>query len=224
MVFNGFSNETFEFFMAIRFNNNRMFFQSSHDWYLRAVREPCLALADALADTVEEIDPDLDRRPNKALSRINRDIRYTRDKSPYRDYLWLAFRRPGEERKTTLGVFVDIRDTSVSYGMGIYQENRELMNSLRAYMEKSPEEFIAAWLPIMDEFKLYLEPNRRIKVPEGIPEMLHPWYRAKNFYLEKDITDYDLLCSPELVDEIRQGYLRLKPLYEIIRRQQPEVC
>ena len=220
-VFNGFTNETFEFFMAIRFNNNRPFFQSNHDWYMRAVREPCLALADALSDVVEEIDPDLDRRPNKALSRINRDIRYTRDKSPYRDCLWLAFRRPGEERKTTVGVFVDIRDTVISYGMGAYLENRELMNSIRAYIEKSPQEFLNAYLPVKDDFTLYVMPNKRMKVPEGVPEALIPWYTAKNFYLEAEITDYDLICSPELADEIKKGYLRLKPLYEIIRALQP---
>ena len=44
-MFQGFSDETFEFFMAIRFNNNRDFFQANRDWYLRAVREPCLRLA-----------------------------------------------------------------------------------------------------------------------------------------------------------------------------------
>ena len=224
LVFNGFTDETFEFFMAIRFNNNRMFFQSNHDWYMRAVREPCLALADALADVVEKMDPDLDRRPNKALSRINRDIRYTRDKSPYRDFLWLAFRRSGEERKTTLGVYVDVRDTAVSYGMGVYMENRSLMNAVRAYIEKSPAVFLEAYLPVKDEFTLFVEPNRRIKAPEGMPEALIPWYTAKNFYLEKEITDYDLICSSELVKEIEEGYMRLKPLYEIIRTLQPEAC
>ena len=224
MAFNGFSKETFEFFMAIRFNNNRMFFQSNHDWYMKSVREPCLALGMALSDIIEEMDPDLDRRPNKALSRINRDIRYTRDKSPYRDCLWLAFRRPGEERKTTLGLYVDVRDTVISYGMGVYQENRELMKSLRAYIEKAPLEFLEAYLPVKDEFVFYAEPVKRIKLPEGIPEELIPWYAAKNFYLEKEITDFDLICSPNLVEEIKNGYLRLKPLYEIIRTLQPELC
>ena len=224
MAFTGFSKETFEFFMAIRFNNNRMFFQSNHDWYMNSVREPCLALGMALSDVVEKMDPDLDRRPNKALSRINRDIRYTRDKSPYRDFLWLAFRRPGEERKTTLGVFVDVRDTVVSYGMGVYMENKELMNSVRAYIEKAPLEFMEAYLSVAHEFTLYVEPNKRIKVPEGIPDVLVPWYTAKNFYLEKEITDFDLICSPDLVKEIEEGYLRLKPLYEIIRVLQPDLC
>ena len=41
-MFQGFSDETFEFFMAIQFNNNTEFFHGNHDWYTRAVRTPCL--------------------------------------------------------------------------------------------------------------------------------------------------------------------------------------
>ena len=48
-MFQGYSNETIEFFLAIRFNNNRPFFLENRDWYLRAVREPSIALAEALA-------------------------------------------------------------------------------------------------------------------------------------------------------------------------------
>ena len=44
--------------------------------------------------------------PNKCLARINRDIRFTRDKSPYRDHMWLLFRRSGEEREHSVMYWV----------------------------------------------------------------------------------------------------------------------
>lgn len=218
--FTGFTYETFEFFMAIQFNNNRPFFQNNRDWYLRAVREPCLALADAIADSVELIDPELERRPHRVLSHINRDIRFTRDKSPYRDHMWLAFRRAGDERKTTLGLYVDIRATEVSYGMGIYLENRELMAAIRSFIEKSPDEFLEAYLPVEKDFSLFAAPNKRIHAPDELPGELAPWYAAKNFYLETEITDHEVILSEKLADEINQGFMRLKPLYEIIRTLQ----
>ena len=59
-MFAGFTEETFSYFTAIRFCNNREFFQANHDWYVRAVREPLLDLADALGDTVRAIDPELE--------------------------------------------------------------------------------------------------------------------------------------------------------------------
>lgn len=221
-MFQGYTDETFEFFMAIRFNNNRDFFQGNRDWYLRAVREPSLALAEALAPAVEMLDEDLERRPNRVVSRINRDIRFSHDKSPYRDYIWLAFRRPGEERKTTLGVYFDISDTGASYGMGFYDENRPLMNALRRRLLTEPETFLNLWRPIRDEFPLYVKSMKRMAIPEALHPELAAWYPAKGFYLEKEISDFDLIKSPRLVDEIISGYQKLSPLYQYIRAIPPE--
>ena len=122
------------------------------------------------------------------------------------------------------GEVLPIREHGFDYRHSVYMENKELMNSVRAYIEKAPVEFMEAYLSIAHEFTLYVEPNKRIKVPEGIPDVLVPWYTAKNFYLEKEITDFDLICSPDLVKEIEEGYLRLKPLYESIRVLQPDLC
>ena len=220
-MFQGYSNETIEFFLAIRFNNNRPFFLENRDWYLRAVRQPSLALAEALAPVAEEIDPDLERRPHRVVSRINRDIRFARDKSPYRDYVWLAFRRPGEDRGRSLGMYFDIGDSGASYGMGFYRENRGLMDALRRRMELAPDEVLELCAPVLSEFTLYAEPNRRIKVPENVPEALRPWYAAKGFYFEKSVTDFDLIFSPALAEEVKAGFQRLKPLYRYLLNLQP---
>lgn len=61
-MFQGFTSETFEFYMAIRFNNNREFLQANQEWYQSAVRKPLVELCQALAPTVEAIDPQLDTR------------------------------------------------------------------------------------------------------------------------------------------------------------------
>ena len=221
-MFQGYSDETFEFFMAIRFNNNRPFFLENRDWYLRAVREPSLALAQELSDVVEDLDPDLERRPHRVVSRINRDIRFSKDKSPYRDYLWLAFRKAGEERATTLGVYFDIDDERANYGMGFYKENASIMSALRARMEVAPGELLALWRDLRDEFVFYPHPNKRLKVPEGIPEELHGWYTARSFYVEHPITDFDLIRSPALAEDVKRGYARLKPLYRYILNLRPK--
>ena len=221
-MFQGYTDETFEFFMAIRFNNNRPFFLENRDWYLRAVREPSLALAQELAPAVEKLDADLERRPHRVVSRINRDVRFSRDKSPYRDYVWLAFRRPGEARDTTLGVYFDLSDTGASYGMGFYRENRGVMDALRERMRTAPEELLALYRPLRAEFTLHANTAKRIRLPENLPPELTDWYAAKGFYLEKEITDFDLIRSPALAEEIRGGYARLAPLYRYILNLQPE--
>lgn len=221
-MFQGYTDETFEFFMAIRFNNNADFFHANRDWYLRAVREPSLALAEALAPEVERLDDSLERRPNRALARINRDVRFSRDKSPYRDSIWLAFRRPGEEKSTSLGVYFDLAASGGSYGMGVYRENRPLMNGMRRKMRADPDALDALLRGLDGEFRAYADVRRRLRVPEGLPAPVAALYPAKSFYFEKELTDFDLLRSPALADEIAAGYRRLEPLYRWFQQIEPE--
>ena len=215
-MFQGYSNETFEFFMAIRFNNNRPFFQDNRDWYLRAVREPSIALAQDLAELVEEIDPNLERRPHRAVSRINRDIRFSRDKSPYRDHIWLSFHHTDEEKGKLPGLYFELNDNGGYLGMGFYRGNKVLMDAIRTRILARPGEMLELYLPIADEFLLHADISSRISIPSEVPPELRALYAAKSFYFEREITDFDLIRSPELADEIKQSFKRLQPLYRTI--------
>ena len=220
-MFQGYSDETFEFFMAIRFNNNTDFFHSNRDWYLRSVREPSLALAEALAPTVEWMDDALERRPNRVVSRINRDIRFSHDKSPYRDYIWLSFREPTEDRGSTIGLYFDISVEGSSYGMGFYNANKPFMNALRRRLLIEPETVQEMLAPMGSEFTLHANSYRRMAVPEQVPEALRPLYPLKGFYFEKTLTDFSLLKSPALADEIIDGYRRMTPMFRYLRSLVP---
>ena len=220
-MFQGFTDETFDFFIAIGFNNNRDFFHANHDWYLRAVREPCLALAADLSAAVEEVDDTLERRPRRVVSRINRDLRYSHDKTPYRDYLWLAFGHPGETSAASPGIYFEIRRDAACYGMGFYGENRLLMNGLRRNLISEPRRFLEKWLPLREEFPLTTRSYKRMKIPEALQPDLKDWYCARDFYVEKELRDFRLLKSPALADEISEGFRRLAPLYRYFRDLTP---
>jgi len=221
-MFQGYTQEAFEFFMAIRFNNNRAFFQENRDWYLRAVREPTIALTAELADTALDIDPEFDCRGHKCVSRINRDIRFSRDKSPYRDHIWLAFRRSDEERGTTPSLYFELTDEAAGFGMGFYHQNKPLMDAIRRRMAADPEYMMELLAPISD-FYLFAVPNSRIKPPEDLPAGLRALYCCRSFYFEKAIRDFDLIRSPELADALKDGFRRLKPLYSFIRECADEI-
>lgn len=66
------------------------------------------------------------------------------------------------------GFYFDLRDEGAGYGMGFYQDNRGIMENLRARIREKPEAVAALFAPLSDFF-LYAEPNRRMKLPEGVP-------------------------------------------------------
>ena len=75
--FTGFSREAFTFWTKLEKNNNREWFQANKDVYERACRQPLQAL-------IEELKP---LHGGGKISRINRDMRFARDKSPYKAYI-----------------------------------------------------------------------------------------------------------------------------------------
>lgn len=215
-MFQGYTNETFEFFMAIRFNNNRPFFLDNRDWYQRAVREPSIELAQQLSELVEEINPDLERRPHRVVSRINRDIRFSRDKSPYRDRVWLSFHHTDGDKGKLPGLYFEMNDAGAYCGSGFYRGNKPLMDAIRRRILEKPDEFLALYRPVAQEFMLYADISSRITIPDAVPPELRALYSAKTFYFEKEILDFDLIRSPRLADEIRDSFKRLAPLHRYV--------
>ena len=211
-MFSGFTPETGEFLMAISFNNNRAFFHENHDWYLRAVRGPMLELAAELAETIELIDPELERRPEKTVSRINRDIRFSKDKSPYRDYMWIGFHRLSNKGGTP-GFYVDISAERMGYGMGFWEDNKPLMTAFRQRLLNKPGEFEAIAQKSLAGFGLDLNRYKRMSVPETLSGAAKAWYPARSFVAFGHIEDTKLICSPELTGFIRSEYKKLAPLY-----------
>jgi hypothetical protein len=127
--------------------------------------------------------------------------------------MWLAFRRSGEERKTTLGAYFDISSECASYGIGIYSEHRPFMNGLRHRLMTDEESFLQAYRLIKDEFELCGNRFKRMTLPEELSEEAKAWYPMRGFWLQKELTDFDLLCSVDLVEELKGGFLRLMPIY-----------
>ena len=220
-MFEGFTDRTMEFYMAIRFNNNRDFFEANRTWYEQSVRIPMLELISALVPVVQAIDDELDTRPQRCLARIHRDTRFARNKAPYRDYSFMKFRRLGDQRHTMLGLYFDLSDDGASYGMGIYDKNIPLMNGLRRGIMHESTHILTLTNPVMDGFIFHPNTIKRMAVPHSVPDALKPWYPLRAFYLQNTITDFSLIKSAALVDTVARGYQTLAPLYRYIQSLTP---
>ena len=220
-MFQGYSDETFEFFMALAFNNNTEFFHANHDWYVRALRGPSLALASELGEVIGNIDPELERRPDRVVSRINRDVRFSRDKSPYRTYLWLSYHRLGEERSRSLEFWFDISAERAGYGLGMYLPNKPMFNALRRALSESPKEAEDLLKAPLRRFVLGGEHYKRMVVPESVPTGLRELYTVRTMGFHREIADFDRIKSPALAKEIAEGYELLAPFYRWFNRLTP---
>ena len=124
-------------------SGDRCNFHENHERYVETVQKPFYEMIDELAPEMRKIDPLMEIRPYKCLSRIHRDTRFSRDKSPYRDHHWFLFRRAGEPREQSLFYFFEFGPDRLAWGMGIWGENRNLMDLFRKRMRANPDGILA---------------------------------------------------------------------------------
>jgi len=219
-MFSGFTDETIQFFLDLKFHNSTEYFHSQHDRYIETVQQPFYQMIEELAPAMRQIDPLMEIRPHKCLSHIHRDTRFTKDKSPYRDHLWFLFRRAAEPREKSLFYYFEFGPGRLSWGMGIWGENREVMDQFRKRMAAHPEGTLALLDDLgMDRHRMALGGSffKRMPVPEGTPERLKRWYCTKEMYIGKIDPPLRKAFTDRLIGEVRADFRSLAPLYSLLR-------
>ena len=224
-MFQGFPEETIRFFLDLRFHNEVPWFHAHREEYEAYVRTPFREFIEAMAPTVLKIADDMDTRPNKSMARINRDIRYTRNKAPYRDHMWCLFRRSMEERAHSVTYWFELSPEVVEWGVGFWTDNRPAMDALRRRMVEKPKEVLRVLKQcgIPDEtLHIYGDRYVKMKPPAGMPAELAMLYPCKELYVKRIGTPLRECYKPEIVDLVSQDFLRLAPLYHLLRRAADE--
>jgi uncharacterized protein (TIGR02453 family) len=142
-AFSGFSPQTFQFLKDLKANNTRDWFNSHRDLFTDVLQIPFQQLVVALFPVMLEIDPKFEfKEPKKMISRIYRDIRFSKDKSPYRPNMWLSFHRSTKDWKEDPTFFFEIMHDHYRYGMGFSNPNKSFWNNLRERIESNPQEIV----------------------------------------------------------------------------------
>jgi uncharacterized protein (TIGR02453 family) len=216
VAFTGFSPELLDFFMGVRLNNSKAYMDANREVYKRVAREPFLALAAELAPVVARIDPALEVRPERVVSRINRDTRFSKDKSPYRDHLWIGYKPPKTRASEAHGFFFDVTLEGYHYGCGIWGEVRPLMNAFRDRVEAFPDTFRQLLSePKLKDFAVGGDLYKKDRKPE-IDADLKPWVNRKSLFLEFEGPLGAGLFTPQLAQEVRAGFEAMAQWYRFV--------
>lgn len=214
-MFSGFSEDTLLFLMELAFNNDKGWFDENRDRYRKVLRRPMEELAEALGPLMLSIDPLLEVRPARTISRINRDIRFSKDKSPYRTNMWIAFKREYQDWKEEPVYFFEIFPDYYRFGMGFYSIPKDTLYRLRSMIEEDDREFrrIYSLCKKQSVFQMEGECYKRIINPK-LPAELNDWYQRKEIYFTHNRKIDEKLFSEGLVNDIMEGFLLLKPVYD----------
>lgn len=114
-----FPAETCMFLADLRANNSKAWFDANRDRYQAAYVAPAQALVEAIAPALDDLRPGIAAEPrvNGSIFRINRDLRFSKDKTPYKDHLDFWFWE-GERRTAVSGLFLRVAPDHVIVGAG----------------------------------------------------------------------------------------------------------
>ena len=124
---------TLEFLRGIGVDNSKAWFEANRPLYEAGYVEPGRAFVEALGPRLRELSPEVQFAPkvNGSLSRINRDIRFSKDKTPYKNHLDLWFWHGERRAWDAPGFYVRLTAQEVFLGTGMYGFDKETLETFR---------------------------------------------------------------------------------------------
>jgi len=137
-----FTKDLFNFLKDLKENNNREWFQDNKDRYRTSVQEPLLAFIGDFAPHLRKISPHFiaDPRPSGgSMFRIYRDVRFSKDKSPYKTHAAAQFRHREARDVHAPGFYLHLEPGSVFVGIGLWHPEGATLTAVRDAIVSRPE-------------------------------------------------------------------------------------
>ena len=214
------SQAYFDFFEELAAKNEREWFQANKKRYEKDVKEPFLRLVEAIVASLHDSEPDLSLIPSKQmLFRINRDIRFSKDKRPYKEHMSASVGRFGTKDKLYPGHYFHISPSESFIAGGAYWfEEKEMLLRVRRFIMDNHERFlallndpnfVAKWETIKGE------KNKRM-TPEFTEFVdIQPLIANTQFYWGKNI-DAKMALQDDFVDILRGYFEAAQPMNQFL--------
>jgi len=134
----------FRFFRDLKKNNDRDWFQANKQRYEDDVRDPLLAFIDEFTGPLYKISPHYRAEAKKvggSLFRIFRDIRFAKDKTPYKTHAGVHFRHENAKDAHAPGFYLHIAPGEVFMGAGIWHPETAVGRQIRGAIIEHPEKW-----------------------------------------------------------------------------------
>lgn len=198
-----FNKKFFKFFNQLEKNNNKEWFDAHRPIYEKEVRQPLKELVSRLIDLLQKDFPEINSNPSKCIYRINRDIRFSKDKTPYKKYVAAVFSRTGTRDWIYPGYYFQLSLKDAHVGGGLYWLEKENIEKVRQEIYYNPEEFsrLINGAPFKKIYGEILGTKNKVLSPEYKEfSKEQPLIANKNFYYMASLSPEDILGNE--IDEV----------------------
>lgn len=121
----------FRFFTQLAKNNHKAWFDEHRSEYEHDVRAPFISLVGDLISEIHRVDPAIAMQPKDTMYRINRDVRFSKDKAPYKLQMGANISRHGKKAMGKPGLYFEVNAKGGLIAVGCYMPNKEELTMYR---------------------------------------------------------------------------------------------
>lgn len=209
-----FTSDFFQFYKDLAANNNRDYFHSQKLRYEQSVKTPMEIFVGDLIKAIAKHDKRVNVAPSDCIFRINRDIRFSKDKTPYKLYSSVAVSAGGRKSMTDPGIYAELGPEAIRLGGGLYMPEKDVVMNMREAIAAKPKEFMK--LLETPDFKkkwgeLQGEKNKIIPAEMREAAEICPYIYNKQFFYWTELPAKHI-TSDKLLDIIMEHYTAALPL------------
>jgi uncharacterized protein (TIGR02453 family) len=219
--FIGFGKDFFAFFRELKSNNNRAWFEDNKQRFRDSVQAPMSDFIEAMAPRLARISRHFvaDPRPNGgSMFRIYRDVRFAKDKRPYKEHAACHFRHALGKDVHAPGYYMHFAPGDVMFGGGLWMPPPDILAKIRGTIAAKPE----AWKKMLAD-KGFAKQFGGVggeglsRPPRGF-DPAHPFIediKRKTYFAMRE-ADQKLASSDKLVDEVVATFANASPLLKFL--------
>jgi uncharacterized protein (TIGR02453 family) len=216
-TFEGFSPRTFAFLRDLDRHMTREWFEAHRDAYERDVRTPMVGLLAATISAFSAQRLPLTGEPKSAMFRIHRDVRFAKDKRPYKTHAGAVLTRSGS--KSDPGLFYVHIDPKGSFtACGFYVPEAAVLDTLRRAIRAKPKLWLSM-LKSLDTAGLALDPDETAlkRLPKGFEDCagtpVEDAIKSRSFVVRRALTAKEV-ASADLPHTLSDFAKRARPLLD----------
>ncbi len=215
-----FENDFINFFKELEKNNDRDWFKANKPRYEKVVKQPFEAFIGDLINTIAKEDKSLIIAPKECIFRIYRDVRFSKNKDPYKLNTSAIICPKGRKGKDYPGIYVDLNHQHFRFYSGCYFPSKEALADIRYEIAAKPKDFrkLISSKKFMDLFGEVLGDKNKI-LPKDLkePANTEPLIFNKAFYFFHQ-DDPKALLQEDLMDKCLSYFKVAKPVNDWLIR------
>jgi uncharacterized protein (TIGR02453 family) len=206
------------FFRDLSKNNSSLWFNENRKTYENEVKKPFALFVDELIGRIQKHEPTIKIKASEAITRINKDIRFSKDKIPYNTYVGAIISPTGRKSKEYPGMYIQLgADKILIYG-GAYMLEKENLQKIRTQIAKNPAELdkVLAAASFKKKYGAIQGEKNKILPPEFKALVAkQPLIANKSFFFMAEL-DAKLVTSDKLMETIIEYYVAGKPMNDFL--------